>query len=108
MRVDAGHRETEERFSNERRKPAGVRRQSEFASTETKVLPHLRVGHQNFDIMVYMGHENTKDVHIRRVPIPLWIEMRKLCLDRGISAREFVIEAIRKALKESRKSGDAP
>ena len=52
--------------------------------------------------MVYMGHENTKDVHIRRVPIPLWIEMRKLCLDRGISAREFVIEAIRKALKESR------
>ncbi len=49
-----------------------------------------------------MGHGNTKDVHIRRVPIPLWIEMRKLCLDRGISAREFVIEAIRKALKESR------
>ncbi len=49
-----------------------------------------------------MGHENTKGVHIRRVPIRLWIEMRKVCLERGISAREFVIEAIRKALKESR------
>ena len=49
-----------------------------------------------------MGHENTKGVHIRRVPIPLWIEMRKVCLERGISAREFVIEAIRKALKENR------
>ena len=49
-----------------------------------------------------MGHGNTKDVHVRRVPTPLWIQMRKVCLDRGISAREFVIEAIRKALKENR------
>lgn len=59
-------------------------------------------GFQNFDIMGKMGHGNTKDVHIRRVPTPLWIQMRKVCLDRGISAREFVIAAIRKAVGEHR------
>ena len=39
---------------------------------------------------------------LRQVPADLWLQVRKTCLDRGISAREFVIEAIRKAIEENR------
>ncbi|MDE2925822.1 MAG: hypothetical protein OXT71_05430 [Acidobacteriota bacterium] len=39
---------------------------------------------------------------LRRVPAGFWLQVRKNCLDRGISAREFVIEAIRKAVREHR------
>ena len=41
-------------------------------------------------------------MYLRRVPANLWLQVRKTCLDRGISAREFVIAAIRKAVEEHR------
>ncbi|MDE2925818.1 MAG: hypothetical protein OXT71_05405 [Acidobacteriota bacterium] len=45
---------------------------------------------------------STTNMHLRRVPADLWLRVRKTCQKRGISAREFVIEAIRKAVREHR------
>ncbi len=49
-----------------------------------------------------MSYTDTTTMHLRRIPADLWLQVRKTCLDRGISAREFVIEAIRKAVREHR------
>ena len=49
-----------------------------------------------------MGLKNTADMYLRRVPADLWLQVRKTCRERGISAREFVIEAIREAVRERR------
>ena len=49
-----------------------------------------------------MSLTNTRSLFLRRVPADLWLQVRKTCLDRGISARQFVIEAIRKAIEEHR------
>ena len=48
------------------------------------------------------GVKSTTDMYLRRVPADLWLQVRKTCRERGISAREFVIEAIRKAVREHR------
>ena len=49
-----------------------------------------------------MSHTDTRSLFLRRVPADLWLQVRKTCLERGIPAREFVIEAIRKAVREHR------
>ncbi len=52
-----------------------------------------------------MTNTSTISMHLRRVPANLWLRVRKTCLERGISARDFVIEAICKAVREHRRAG---
>ena len=49
-----------------------------------------------------MNNTGTTTIHLRRIPADLWLQVRKTCLERGTSAREFVIEAIRMAVREHR------
>ena len=41
-------------------------------------------------------------MYLRRVPADLWLQVRKTCRERGNSAPEFVIEAMRNAVRKHR------
>ena len=44
-------------------------------------------------------------MYLRRVPADLRLQVRKTCRERGILACEFVIEGIRNAVREHRRTG---
>ena len=55
------------------------------------------------------GHETTEDrtLYVRRVPDPVWMSAKVAAAKRGISLREWIIEAVKEKVNREAAAGAA-